>query len=164
MWDKTLLSGSRRHTHTHTPWWFMRVFVCVCVFREARHAAACLLIYSSRPRPFKCWASANIDALHEARLTENKTKQKKGEKQEAPLAPPPQEPRETTEGQQHHTAAACVFCSPLSPQNAFRHSASINPADLKGSPCRYAACEVGWKCRTEGNKPTKNLKKTPRYL
>lgn len=40
----------------------------------ACHAAACLLIYSSHPQPFRRWASANIDALHVTQLNEKKIK------------------------------------------------------------------------------------------
>lgn len=40
----------------------------------ACHAAACLLIYSSHPQPFRRWASANIDALHVTQLNEKKNK------------------------------------------------------------------------------------------
>lgn len=62
--------------HTVTNTWKVNpsCWTCVCAaarLSEACHAAACLLIHSSHPQPFIPWASANIDALHVIRPTEN---------------------------------------------------------------------------------------------
>lgn len=142
--------------------------------------ALSLSVYSERPTmqppvcsstshvlaPFRRWASANIDALHEA---DGKTKQKTKKLQTAVLHPPARASRDHWGAAASHSSFLCLLASLSlslcsSSPNAFRHSVSINPADLKGSLCRYAACESGENNNNKKLWETKQKRKKNNHL
>lgn len=108
----SLWNQSLTETKTHKVRALM-IYVCcslsVCVFRKAMQPPVCSST-SHVLAPFRRWASANIDALHEA---DGKTKQKNKTKklQTAVLHPPARASRDHWGAAASHSSSLCLLAS-----------------------------------------------------